>query len=181
MVQEADCVLGAMGRLAMAAILAQSAWHARKNPSRHAAAVAGYKLLPYRAIPAAAWAFPLLSFAAALLLPWHETARAGLMLAMMLISLFTVAIAINLRRGRLHIDCGCGGAEGQHISRGLVIRNLVLLAMLAASLPAPVSHAIEMAPFIVALGGAGGIAALYFATTQLLANDATFRAGAARA
>jgi hypothetical protein len=178
---EAALMYGAMCRLGIAAILAQSAWHALSDPSRHAAAISGYRLLPYRAVPAAAWAFPLLSLSAAALLPWSATAASGLVLAISLITAFTVAIAINLRRGRIHIDCGCGGADGQRISRGLVLRNLVLLAMLTTSLLAPAPHATD--PFTVAVELAGGaaIAALYFAASQLLANHAAIRAEMARA
>jgi hypothetical protein len=175
---EAAIMCGAMCRLGIAVILAQSAWHALSDPARHAAAVAGYRLLPYRAVPTTAWAFPLLSMSAALLLPWNETAHAGLMLAISLITAFTGAIAINLQRGRINIDCGCGGADGQRLSRGLVIRNLVLLAMLTTSLLAPTPHTTDPLTLAVALAGGASIAALYFATTQLLANHAAMRAEA---
>ncbi len=168
---EAAILVAALCRLALAVIFGQSAWHALRDPERYQAALAGYDLVPRRAAPIAARFVPLLCLAAALLLPWPPTAQAGAALGVALLALFTAAIAINLHRGRRHIDCGCGGAEGQHISRGLVVRNLVLLSLLAASLIPPASGFTDPFALTVMLGGAAGLAALYFAATQLLANN----------
>jgi hypothetical protein len=178
---QAEFLLGAMCRLGMAAILVQSAWHAMRDPVRHEVALAGYRLLPPRMVPAAAIVLPLLTLCASLLLPWPATAHAGGALGLALIALFTAAIAINLHRGRTDIDCGCGGAGGQHISRGLVVRNIILLVILAVASMGPASSVTDPMALVAALGGAAGIAALYFATTQLLANDAAMRAEAAHA
>jgi len=80
------------------------------------------------------------------LLPWGEIAvglallltpvvpligRAGAMAGGVLLLLFGWAMAVNLRRGRGYIDCGCGHAElRQPLSWLLVARNLVLAAPL---------------------------------------------------
>lgn len=48
--------------------------------------------------------------------------------AAILLGLYAGAIAINLRRGRTSIDCGCGGG-GQGISRLHVVRNLILMSL----------------------------------------------------
>jgi hypothetical protein len=178
---EAAQLLGAMCRLGLAAIFAQSAWHALRDRARHEAAVAGYKLLPPSVHGVAAVALPLLNASVSVLLPWPATAHPGSALGMALMALFTTAIAINLWRGRTSIDCGCGGAEAKHISRGLVCRNIVLLVLLAASLMTPASGAADPIAPLAELGGAAGIVALYFASTQLLANDAAMRAEAAQA
>lgn len=178
---EAAFLVGAMCRLGMAAILAQSAWHALRDPARHEAAMAGYKLLPPASLPIAAIVFRLLTACAAVLLPWPATAHAASALGMILMALFTAAIMFNLQRGRTNINCGCGGAEGQHISHGLVVRNIVLMALLAVSLIAPASGRVEPMALVTELGGAASITALYFAATQLLANHAFMRAEASRA
>jgi hypothetical protein len=178
---ETAFLLGAICRLGMAAILAQSAWHALRDLPRHESALAGYKLVPLAVLPIAAIGLPLLTLCAAVLLPWPATAHAGAALGLALMALFTASIAINLRRGRTHIDCGCGGAEGQHISRGLVARNIVLMALLTASLIAQSSGPADPMVLATGLGGAAGITALYFAATQLLANASAMRAEASRA
>ena len=58
----------------------------------------------------------------------------GLILAASILCVYAVAIAINVLRGRTHIDCGCLGSEGHGISGLLVARNVVLLAFLALCL-----------------------------------------------
>jgi hypothetical protein len=103
--------------------------------------IANYRLLPgWLVVPAANLLPPLeLMLAMALLSgqahPWSEIAAVGLLL------LFAAAMAINVSRGRVHIDCGCGQAFlAQHLSRPLVARNMVLAALLLPSFvpPAPV-------------------------------------------
>jgi hypothetical protein len=178
---QAGFLLGTLCRVGTAIIFAESAWHALRDPVRHVGVVANFKLLPGWTVPAAAWALPLLSAVAALLLPWYATARAGSVLGLVLMMLFTAAIFINVRRGRVHIDCGCGGAGGQHISAALVGRNLVLLVLLCAGLVLPVAGTVDAAAIVLTLGGAAGIASLYFAAGQLLANQAALRAEAVRA
>ncbi len=167
---------GAICRLGMALILAQSAWHALRDVPAHAAALAGYRLLPASLVPMAAWVLPILTLAAALLLIVPASAAAGAALGAALILLFTGAIWINLRRGRLHIDCGCGGAQGQHISTGLVVRNIVILVVLACAFALPSSGALDSASLICMTGGAASFGALYFTANQLIANRAAFRA-----
>ena len=58
----------------------------------------------------------------------------GVTLAIMLMALYTGGIAINLARGRTHIDCGCLGSQGDGISFYLILRNAGLLTMLALCL-----------------------------------------------
>jgi uncharacterized membrane protein YphA (DoxX/SURF4 family) len=81
-----------------------------------------YFLPPFEALLGAALLFGLLS-------PGTELAAAALLL------LFAVAIAINLKRGRHHIDCGCfQSALKQTLSWILVIRNAALALLLGVSL-----------------------------------------------
>jgi hypothetical protein len=69
-------------------------------------------------------------------------------------------MAINLRRGRSHIDCGCGRSELRQTLRwSLVARNLALAAVvLPRLLPTPAPGAFELATAL-----AGG-ASLFLAT-----------------
>lgn len=54
----------------------------------------------------------------------------GLALAAMLMLAYTSGIAINLKRGRTHIDCGCLGSQGEGISGYHLLRNSTLLILL---------------------------------------------------
>ena len=62
------------------------------------------------------------------LAPWTEAAAA------LLLSVFAVAMGINLLRGRRHIDCGCfQGTLKQPLSWTLVSRNALLALLLVAA------------------------------------------------
>ena len=91
-----------------------------------------------------------------------------------LLGAYTTAISINLFRGRIHIDCGCGMAStagrDQQLSWGLVARNIVLIvAALAATLPAT-ERAIGMVDYVTLVAGLLAIVLLYGAANQLLSN-----------
>jgi len=82
--------------------------------------------------------------------PLAETAAA------LLLGAFALAMGINLRRGRAHIDCGCfRGTLRQTLRIELVLRNLLLVAAaaLCAFMPTPAASGWQL------LNGAlGGIA-----------------------
>ena len=120
-------------------------------------ALDGYRLLPFWSLPVAKIGFPVVEavIAAGLLIP-PTRALAGYAAAGLL-SLFAVAMAINLARGRREIDCGCGGpGSRQTLGWGLVIRNLAIaIALIAAALlagPDIVWSAVPLA--VVAAGSA---------------------------
>ncbi|HEX5789044.1 MAG TPA: MauE/DoxX family redox-associated membrane protein [Woeseiaceae bacterium] len=95
-----------------------------------------------------------------------------------LLTAYTLAIAVNLLRGRRYISCGCGLAGGgaEYLSWGLVLRNafLVGVALLAAApVPAYASGPGGYAVLVVALLAA---VILYAAAAQLLRNGAAIGA-----
>jgi hypothetical protein len=82
--------------------------------------------------------------------PWPAT------VGIVLLLVFAWAMAVNIRRGRSHIDCGCHQSTlAQPLRWSLVGRNLILAALLAVSLwPASTGGA----PLIV-VGVLGGVCA----------------------
>ena len=97
-----------------------------------------------------------------------------------LLTIYSFAIAINVLRGRVHIDCGCtgpaaAGAE-QPISYALVIRNFVLAGIaLLAAIPEN-GRGLRLADYAV-LGVTMVISVLlYSAASQLIRNGAAIRA-----
>jgi hypothetical protein len=100
--------------------------------------VRSYRVLPRTlALPAAG----LLLIAGALTagaLVWPATRQIGSCAAAAQLILFAAAMAINLRRGRSSIDCGCFGSRlRQRISAWMMVRNLILaLVALGVLLPA---------------------------------------------
>ena len=109
----------------------QKAMHWRILPG----VIANYRLLPrWMNRPAAVLLPPAEMVLAILLLsaqlqPWPSVA------AMALLALFALAMAINIRRGRGSIDCGCGESFlRQTLNWALVLRNGLLAALLVPSL-----------------------------------------------
>jgi Methylamine utilisation protein MauE len=97
--------------------------------------IANYPLSPRALVMPVAGVLPPLEMILGLALlselarPWPQLA------AILLLALFAAAMAVNLRRGRAHIDCGCGQSFlKQTLSWILVVRNAVLATLLLPSL-----------------------------------------------
>jgi len=168
-------------RLFVAGVLITSAHNKLSNRLEFQGVVRQYQLMPRGWEPIAATAVALLELAAAaalLLAP-----LAGATLAALLLAVYATAMAINLQRGRQHIDCGCGG-DSVPLSPALVWRNISMVLLLgciplAASLNTPprVSAAEASAGSIVLLGVglAVALAALYLCYNQLQTNSGIYR------
>ena len=131
--------------------------------------VANYRLLPGALVLPVAFALPIVEVVTGLGLLAGINIFAAPAITLLLI--FAAAMAINIRRGRAHIDCGCGRSElRQPLSLTLVIRNLALALMLMPTLM--VMPAFASAEWLIAL--AGGLA-LYLLThlVNVLATLAT--------
>lgn len=130
------------------------------------AAVLAYQLLP-----------PRQALNMAVILPWAEAAialgliagfsiagyaAAGLLLA------YALAMAVNIRRGRRNLDCGCGGAP-QALSIWLVVRNFILAgaALAGTFMPADI-HPLEPIELLAVAGGLSALTLLYIASHRLL-------------
>jgi len=116
-----------------------AAWGKSRHRLEFQGVVANYRLLPDALVAPFALALPPLEAVVGLLLPvgvfspWTEAAAA------LLLALFAAAMAVNIRRGRTDIDCGCfQSALKQTLSWTLVARNAGLVLLLGvAALPAP--------------------------------------------
>lgn len=94
----------------------------------------------------------------------------GLLAGGGLLAIYAMAIAINVARGRRHIDCGCGD-EPTPVSLILVARNTVLigLAVTAYALQ-PGLQTLSVWAVVVALSAALVAFGIYLAMEQLIAN-----------
>jgi hypothetical protein len=173
-------MVGEAARLTTAAIFVLAAYHAMREWTLFGGIVEQYRVAPRRLSLLAARVLPPLECVAALalVLPW--TSNVGAALGLCLMTLFTGAIALNLARGRVAIDCGCGGASGQKLSSGLVMRNLVVALGLVVAWMAPPVGTLDSGTAIGLIGATASLIALYFATNQLMTNFQAFRALDAR-
>jgi Methylamine utilisation protein MauE len=169
-------MLGEVARLTVAVIFALAAFHAMREWTRFGGIVEQYRILPRLPASIVARTVPPLEMVAAVMLLLPMSGQAGAVLGLCLMAAFTAAISLNLLRGRVSIDCGCGGADGQRLSAGLVLRNLVVMAGLAAALNAPVRGRADGVMAIGVIFASLALIALYFAANQLMTNFQAFDA-----
>lgn len=115
-------------RLFISAILLSSAIGKIKQLRNFSNVVAEYKLLPKRIVRPFAYILPFVEGGIGLFLfvGWYTQVAAGLVILLMLI--FTMAIIVNLARGRRDLDCGCSGEfHRDKIGGKVVIRDILLI------------------------------------------------------
>jgi hypothetical protein len=169
-------MMGEVARLTVAVIFALAAFHAMREWTVFGGIVEQYRVAPRWVAMILARILPPLELTAAAALVLPATSHAGAVVGLCLMAMFTAAIALNLARGRGSIDCGCGGAGGQKLSNGLVLRNLAVMAGLALALKTPLVGAVDGAAMIGVVGASLALIALYFAANQLMTNFQMFNA-----
>jgi hypothetical protein len=148
--------------LALATLLAASAAHKLRAREQWPAIVGQYKLVPDVLAGPVAALVPLTEALAAAGLLWPRTRAAGALAAAALLLAYAAALAINLRRGRTSIDCGCfGSRRRQGIAPWMVGRNLVLAALALALLLPTDARALSAAEPGLALAFVVTLAFLY--------------------
>ncbi len=163
-------------RLSLALLLLGAFRHKVRDVAGFRAAVANYRILPAGAVTAGAALLLAgeLGVGIALLVPGLGAAAA--LAAAMLLTLYSVAIGVNLVRGRRDIDCGCSGPGARRsLGEGLLVRNAVLIAT-AALCAVPMSgRSLVWLDALTVTGGAAGLALLYGALDAALANAPRLR------
>ena len=164
-------VLADAASWALAGVFVIAAAHKVKNHLEFRGILDQYRIMPGPLVPLAAPLVVALECAACLMLVVPSWRWLGGALAAGLLLLYGAAIALNLYgRGRLAMDCGCGG-DATPLSGWLLLRN-GLLALLACSpwLAAPAAPGgwagVVLAALLTALLWLG-----YAVGNQLLANQ----------
>jgi len=166
-----DPTLPHMFAALLAIVFLGGAWQKLRDMDGFAMAVEQYRLLPLSWAMPTAWALLAAEAVAGLLLLPLATRTAGAALALAVLAAVTLAVAINLLRGRHAIDCGCGGPEGgQHLSWGLVLRNGLLGLAAGLSLAAEAPRDLVWLDGLTLVAGTLALYGLYAAANQLMAN-----------
>ena len=172
----------AVAAAALAVLWGHAAVVKLRDRDRLEGVVAGYRLLPGSLVRPASLALPGIELAIAAGLVAAATRGMAALASALLLLAYAAAVAINLRRGRRAIDCGCGGRP-RPIHPWLVGRNAVL-AGVSVALLAPVGpRALGVLDAVVAtmmLAAAIGLHATleqWLHNRQALAGDAGTREG----
>lgn len=115
--------------------------------------VRNFRIAPAPLVPLVSWTLPPaeLLLALGVLVPATRAASAAAMAVLLV--LFAGAIAVNVMRGRIDIDCGCfRSALRQNLSWWLVLRNGLLVVLALACLPEAAGRALGWADnFVVVM------------------------------
>jgi uncharacterized membrane protein len=166
-----DPAMGTLLAGAFALLFASAALHKARAPAHFAQVLRAYRVLP--ASLNVSWCVPMLELAvaAALLLPATRTVAALGGAALLL--LYSLAMAVNLKRGRRDLACGCGGAhERRPIGAWMVWRNLGLAGLLGALCLPSLIRPLQAVDFLTVGAGVAIAALLYMSTERLLARVA---------
>lgn len=163
-------------RSAVAFILLGAAWHKLRAPYDFWGVVAGYQILPTVLERPLTRALPFVELLIALMLFMPVFKNYTALAAICLFSLYAGAIFYNLMRGRTEIDCGCGGfSSEQRIHMGLVGRNIVIIALIAATLGGHTPRDMIWFDGVTILGGTVMLLLLFIAADTLMRNHAAFQ------
>lgn len=121
-----DPLISLIVSMSLALLFFMAARHKMSAPRQFQAQLDAYQLLPKGMLPLSARLLPLVEIAVAVLILIPFTRPYAAMLAATLLTLYALAMAANMMRGRADIDCGCGG-EPQVLSAWLLLRNGVLV------------------------------------------------------
>ena len=167
-----DPVLSLGSALVLGYVFLAAGVHKWRDLANFEAALGAYGLLPEVLVRPVSRSLPLIELAVAsgLLLPQArpEAAWAGAIL----LGVYTLAIGVNLARGRRAIDCGCGDrSQSQSLSEWLLLRNGTLIGFaLLVSAPG-VNRPTGWLDWLVAVLAATTLVLLYSACNQLLSNS----------
>ena len=159
---------------ALALLFGWAVAHKLRDVAGFRAAFAAYDLLPRSWGSPAATSVIAAEIAIALGLLVPGAAAPAAVGGAVLLCIYSTAIAINLRRGRVDIDCGCMGIAGRRsLGSGLLVRNGVLiLAALCGALPAG-GRGLQWVDGLTIVASVSALALLYAAADGLIANAST--------
>ena len=166
-----DPVVDATLRTALALLFAVAAVHKLRDVRRFRATLAEYRVLPAGAVPAAAALVVAAECGVAGGLAVPALAPAALVGAAALLLLYAAAVGVNLRRGRLELDCGCAGpAARRPIGGSLVVRNVVVAAVALAALAPVRARPLGWLDAITVAAATAALAGLYAAVDRMAAH-----------
>lgn len=168
---EIDPVIGSMFRYGLAALFISACLHKLFAWQAFVAVLANYRLCPDTLkLPVAALLIGMEGMAGVMAL-FFASEPYAFMIMLVLLGVYSLAIALNLLRGRTSIDCGCSGAGVRQILSGwLLVRNSVLIAFVVLAMMPSTERDLKWFDGWIVAAGIAVLALLYAAVDQLIAN-----------
>lgn len=155
-----------------------AAYHKLAEGPEFRATLYDYQILPPSLVPPASRIIPIteLLLGGSWLVSYYQQTLTAIGSAILL-GVYALAIGINLYRGRIHIDCGCGFGgkpdSEQFITGGLVFRNLILMAIALISLLPATTREFGFGDYVTLVAVLLVSTLLFAAANQLIANRAS--------
>ncbi len=154
--------------LSVALLFVIAASHKLRDWSEFRQVVRNYDLLPDALVALSAGILTVLELGAAVLILVTATRPVGAAVSSGLLAVYAAAMAINLLRGRVNLDCGCLGAgRRQPIRWWMVARNLALAVVALSAVAQPTTRALGVLD-AVTIGCATLTLAFLYAAQNLL-------------
>ncbi|MCZ6855836.1 MAG: methylamine utilization protein MauE [Gammaproteobacteria bacterium] len=170
--------------LGFGALFLSTTSHKIREFAQFRVVLADYELLPGVLVLPAACTVVVIELVLTLL--WFSALFTSLFIAVSailsaaLLTLYGIAVGINLIRGRVHISCGCGvpGANNtdQPLSSGILVRNSVLALIALAGVLPILERSLAWFDYVAIVTTLLTASVLYMATSQLLSNSAAMAA-----
>lgn len=164
-----DSAIGMLIAASVALLFASAGVHKLRDLRRFDETFAAYGLMPTLARRRVSRMVPILEIAVAVGLLADGWRRYAGVLGIMLLLGYAAAIAINLRRGRRDLACGCGGPdERRPISAWMVWRNILISLVLAVALEPWASRPLSFTDGVTIVFGLLTVALVYLSADRLL-------------
>jgi len=163
--------------IGMGLLFLLAAVHKFSSAEEFRATLEDYQVMPLSLVGPAARIVPIveLLLGGSWLLSYYQQTMTAIASAALFFA-YTLAIGINLYRGRVHIDCGCHfsgkGDSQQFLSGGLVIRNLLLIIVVLSTLLPIGDRVLGFSDYVVVAAVLLAASFLFAAVNQLIANRA---------
>lgn len=108
-----------------------SSIHKLKDMEKHYNAVILYEIIPKQFTRVFIWLETVFEFFIGISFLLSFATSYVIIGAILLLMIYSIAIVVNITKGRINLDCGCGGLVGTHkLSKNLVSRNILLIFVL---------------------------------------------------
>ena len=162
-----DPAIGLLLAAAVALLFASASAHKLRDLGRFDEIFVAYGVLTPRWYLSRAIPLLELAVAAGLLFDTSRPYAGGV--GIVLLSIYATAIAINLKRGRRDLACGCGGPdERRPIAPWMVWRNIVLALVLAIALAPWTSRPLNFTDAVTVIFGVLTLALIYLCIDTMM-------------
>ena len=155
--------------MALALLFAHAALGKWRSLAEFSSVLGAYRLFPAPLVGALSVLVATLESTVAALLLAEHTRGYAVAVGGALLSGYAIAIAINLHRGRIDLDCGCAGpGHRRPIARWMLWRNIVLVGTLGLMALPWSTRALQPSDWVTVGGGLAAIVLLYGSFDRLL-------------